>query len=68
MDRQEYADVLRMLSQASVDRHFDAFVDVPWDDPDFAVDPDDPRWVLPPNSDPLGAHPWYQALPLDRQI
>ena len=68
MDRQEYADVLRMLSQASVDRHFDAFVDVPWDDPDFAVDPDDPRWVLPPHSDPLGAHPWYQALPLDRQI
>ena len=68
MSRQEYAEVLRMLSQASVDRHFDAFVDVPWDDPAFQIDPTDPRWVLPASTDPLGAHPWYQAQSLERQI
>ena len=68
LTRQEYAETLRMLSQASVDRHFDAFVDVPWDDPDFRIDPTDARWVLPATADPLGAHPWYQAQSLERQI
>ena len=29
---------------------------------------DDPRWILPADVDPLGAHPWYQAQPLERQI
>jgi len=66
--RAEYEQVLRQLSEASVARHFDAFVDVPWDDPDFQVRKDDPRWVLPAHADPIGAHPWYQALPLERQI
>ena len=65
---EQYADILEGLSQASVDRHFDAFIDVPWDDPDFQVRHDDPRWVLPTDVDPLGAHPWYQAQPLARQI
>jgi hypothetical protein len=65
---ERYAEILEDLSQASVDRHFDAFVDVPWDHPDFQVRPDDPRWVLPADVDPLGAHPWYLAQPLDRQI
>ena len=66
--RDEYAGVLQSLSQASVDRHFDAFVDIPWDEEDFQVRADDPRWVLPANVDPLGAHPWYQAQSLERQI
>ncbi|MRK01504.1 diiron oxygenase [Aeromicrobium sp. S22] len=65
---EQYADILRALSQASVDRHFDAFVDVPWEHPDFAVRSDDPRWVLPADVDPLGAHPWYQAQSLERRI
>jgi hypothetical protein len=65
---EQYAEILRGLSQASVDRHFDAFVDVPWDHPDFQVRSDDPRWVLPADVDPLGAHPWYRAQTLERQI
>lgn len=65
---EQYADILEGLSQASVDRHFDAFIDVPWDHPDFEVLPDDPRWVLPSDVDPLGAHPWYQSQSLARQI
>jgi len=65
---ENYDDVLRALSRASVERHFDAFIDVPWDDPDFQVRNDDARWVLPASVDPLGGHPWYLRQPLDRQI
>ena len=68
LSHEQYVEVLTGLSQASVDRHFDAFVDVPWDHPDFQVDPDDERWILPTDVDPLGAHPWYQALPRETQI
>jgi hypothetical protein len=62
-----YGEKLRALSEASVHKHFDAFEDIAWDDPAYAIVPHDPRWVLP-EVDPLGAHPWYQAQPLDRQI
>ncbi|WP_245596561.1 AurF N-oxygenase family protein [Nocardioides alkalitolerans] len=63
----EYGEVLRRLSQASVDRHFDAFADIDWDHPDFAVRHDDPRWVLP-EVDPLGGSAWYKSQPLEKQI
>ena len=63
----EYTDFLRTLSEGSVRKHFDAFEDIAWDDPEFAVVPNDPRWVLP-KVDPLGSHNWYLALPLERQI
>ncbi|MDQ3158468.1 MAG: diiron oxygenase [Actinomycetota bacterium] len=65
---EEYAAILKGLSEASVERHFDAFADIDWDSPDFEIRKDDPRWVLPATVDPLGGHPWYQALPLDKQI
>ena len=65
--REDYHRTLATLSEASVHQHFDAFVDIDWDDPDFAVRRDDPRWVLGPE-DNLGAHPWYRALPVERQI
>jgi hypothetical protein len=64
----QYAEILHGLSVASVEHHFDAFVDVPWDSPDFQVRRDDPRWVLPANVDPIGASAWYQAQSLERQI
>jgi hypothetical protein len=62
-----YHDILRTLSRASVERHFEAFKDIPWDDPDFVMEPGDPRFILS-NADEIGAHPWYQALPRQRQI
>jgi hypothetical protein len=62
-----FHDTLRTLSEASVHQHFDAFKDIAWDDPAYAVDPQDPRWVLP-EVDSLGAHPWYQSLPLEEQV
>jgi hypothetical protein len=64
---QTYAERLQTLSEASVEQHFDAFADIDWDHPDFAIDPTDERWVLP-QADVLGRHPWYQALPKDEQI
>ncbi|KQU28299.1 MULTISPECIES: diiron oxygenase [unclassified Rhodococcus (in: high G+C Gram-positive bacteria)] len=65
--RSEYEQTLRTLSEASVHQHFDAFLDIPWDDPHYAIVADDPRWVLPA-ADPLGNTEWYRSLPLDRQI
>lgn len=64
----EYEAMLLRLSTASVHRSFDPFKDIDWDHPDFAVDPTDERWVLPAGIDPLGAHPWYQSQPLEKQI
>ena len=38
-----------------------------WDDPEYAITPDDPRWILPKEFD-LGATEWYQNLPQQEQI
>ncbi|NNH68795.1 diiron oxygenase [Nocardia uniformis] len=65
---QDYRETLATLSDGSVHRRFDPYLDIDWDAPEFAIDPNDPRWVLSPEYDPLGATRWYQELPLDRQI
>ena len=64
---QTYEERLQTLSEASVEQHFDAFVDIDWDHPDYAIDPTDERWILP-DVDVLGRHPWYRSLPKDEQI
>jgi hypothetical protein len=64
---QTYEEKLQTLSEGSVRLSFNAFKDIPWDDPAYAVVPDDDRWILP-RVDPLGGHEWYQSLPRDRQI
>ncbi len=64
---QTYQDVLRTLSEGSVHTHFDAFADIDWDHPDYAITLDDPRWVLP-EVDALGATEWYRSLPLEDRI
>ena len=64
----EYQEMLRTLSEGSVHVHFDPYEDIAWDAPEMAIDLSDPRWVLSPNLDPLGATAWYQSLPLERQI
>ncbi|MEV6278141.1 diiron oxygenase [Nocardia sp. NPDC051832] len=63
----EYTETLATLSYGSVHKRFDPYVDIAWDDPDFEVRADDERWIMPA-ADPFGAHPWYQALPRERQI
>ncbi|MEO8813787.1 MAG: diiron oxygenase [Mycobacterium sp.] len=66
-DDPEYVATLATLSEASVRRHFDPYVDIDWDAPEFSVTQNDPRWVLP-SVDPLGLHPWYLAQPQQKQI
>ncbi|MEC4615625.1 diiron oxygenase [Tsukamurella tyrosinosolvens] len=65
---QGYRDVLEDLSEGSVHRRFDPFLDIDWDAPELRLDPNDPRWVLPPTLDSLGATQWYRDLPLERRI
>lgn len=62
-----YEQRLQTLSEASVHQHFDAFKDIAWDDPAYAIDPQDPRWILP-KADVLGRTAWYQSLPQAEQI
>jgi hypothetical protein len=64
----DYADMLQTLSEGSVHQHFDPYLDIDWDSPEFEIDPHDPRWVLSEDIDPLGATKWYQEQPLERQI
>ena len=63
-----YQNLLDVLSEGSVRRRFDPYLDIAWDSPDMAIDLHDPRWVLSPVIDPLGATEWYQNQPLERQI
>lgn len=64
----KYVQVLETLSHGSTNRNFDPFIDIDWDSPEYAVVPNDTRWVLPHRTDPLGRHPWYQSQPLEKQI
>lgn len=57
-----YARLLARLSHQSVVKHYDAYADIPWDDPAYAVDPEDPRFALA-DDDPLGGTEWYRAQP-----
>ncbi|MFW0795627.1 diiron oxygenase [Gordonia sp. CPCC 205515] len=64
----DYTQVLDDLSAASVHRNFDPYTDIDWDAPEMAIVPDDPRWILSKEVDPVGRHPWYQAQPQSKQI
>jgi hypothetical protein len=57
-----FAELLARLSRQSVEKHFDAYADITWDDPAYAIDLDDPRWELAADT-PLGATAWYRSLP-----
>jgi hypothetical protein len=57
-----YRRFLARLSHQSVVKHYDAYADIPWDDPDYAVEPEDPRFALS-EDDPLGATSWYRSQP-----
>lgn len=60
--RATFEALVRRLSEQSVRKSYDAFADIPWDDPAYAVDPDDPRFELP-DADPLGHTDWYRSQP-----
>jgi len=50
------------LNRQSVNKHFDAYRDIDWDEPEHAIDARDPRWEKD-SDDPLGGTDWYRALP-----
>lgn len=60
--RETYPQLVQRLSRQSVRKHFDAYADVPWDDPEYRIDPEDPRWELTEH-DVLGATRWYRNQP-----
>jgi len=57
-----YENLIARLSQQSVVKHFDAYADVAWDDPEMRIDPADPRWEMDADGG-LGATEWYQSQP-----
>src|SRR4051794_35810218 len=57
-----YQSLIARLSQQSVVKHFDAYADVPWDDPEYRIDPEDPRWEMDDDGG-LGATEWYKSQP-----
>lgn len=59
-----YERLLAKLSQQSVTKHYDAYADIPWEDPEYAVDSSDPRFEIP-EDDPLGRTAWYRSLPAE---
>ncbi|UGT45300.1 diiron oxygenase [Nocardia yamanashiensis] len=64
----EYANKLLLLSEGSVNKSFDPYEDIDWENPDFDADAKPERWILPESADPLGRHPWYQALTDEQKI
>jgi hypothetical protein len=58
----DFAVMVGRLNRLSVERHFDAYADIDWDDPALALDPADPRFELPA-ADPLRHTDWYAAQP-----
>jgi hypothetical protein len=61
-----YRALIERLSRQSVDKHFDAYVDVAWDAPEMRIDAADPRWELF-EDDPVGRTEWYRNLPQEQR-
>lgn len=61
-----FDELLGRLSARSVDKQFDAYADVAWDDPEHQIDPADPRFALD-EGDCLGATEWYRSQPEERR-
>jgi hypothetical protein len=63
-DDVRFTELLGRLSRQSVVKHFDAYADVDWDHPEYAIDPHDPRWELD-SGNGLAGTDWYRALPAE---
>ena len=51
--QESYEKLVHRLSVQSVKKHYDAYDDVPWDEPGSEIRQDDPRFELS-ETDPLG--------------
>jgi hypothetical protein len=62
----KFRALVQRLSKQSVTKHYDAYADIPWDAPGFAIEPTDPRFIIEPTH-PLAATGWYRQQPADVQ-
>jgi P-aminobenzoate N-oxygenase AurF len=60
--RETYPELIARLSRLSVTKHYDAYADVPWDEPTSRIDPTDPIWELD-WVHALGSTTWYKSQP-----
>jgi hypothetical protein len=58
--RETFPELVARLSRLSVAKHYDAYADIPWDDPAYRIDHDDPLWQAG-DDHPLGATDWYKS-------
>lgn len=56
-----FEKMLGRLNKLSVEKHFDAYESIDWDNPDYALRPDDSRLRLY-TFDPLADTNWYRGL------
>lgn len=58
-----YATAVRRLARASIDKHYDPYGDIAWDDPGYRMELDDHRWEFEcwDSAEPLGATDWYRS-------
>ncbi|MGI8709499.1 MAG: AurF N-oxygenase family protein [Acidimicrobiales bacterium] len=60
-DDETYLALVDRLNRQSVDKHYDPFVDIAWDDPDLAIDVTDPRWARSAEV-MFGRTAWFRSL------
>jgi len=65
-DAAAFATMIGRLNRLSVDKHFDAYVDVAWDDEAFALSVTDERLRLS-GADPLATNDWVLAQSSETQ-
>jgi hypothetical protein len=58
---QQYVALVQRLSKQSVDKNFDPYVDIAWDDPEMAIDVADPRWATSAEA-MFGRTAWFATL------
>jgi hypothetical protein len=58
---QTYVALVQRLSKQSVEKHFDPYVDIAWDDPEMAIDITDPRWAKSAEEF-FGRTAWFHTL------
>jgi hypothetical protein len=59
--REHYADLLERLSELSVTKYHDPFIDIDWDAPEHAIHADDARHCIA-DDHPLASSEWYASL------
>lgn len=67
-EQDSYLDRVEALSEATTRLSFEPYRDIDWDAPENALDRNDPRWQLDPETDPLAATGWYREQPLQKRI